>query len=33
MLRDWVAATVEARRRVEEDDVTGYLTFASRWNC
>jgi hypothetical protein len=33
MLRDWVAATVEARRRVEEDDVMGYLTFASRWNC
>lgn len=33
MLRDWVAATVEARRRVEEEDVCGYLTFASRWNC
>jgi PilZ domain len=33
MLRDWVAATVEARRRADEDDVMGYLTFASRWNC
>ncbi len=33
MLRDWVAATVEARRRADEDDVSGYLSFATRWNC
>ena len=32
MLRDWVAATVEARRRALENDIAGHLAFASHWN-
>ena len=32
MLRDWVAATVEARQRARQDDVAGMLALASHWN-
>lgn len=31
MLRDWVAATVEARRALLDDEVAPYLAFASHW--
>jgi hypothetical protein len=31
MLRDWVAATVEAQRTRVDDDVSAYLAFASHW--
>jgi hypothetical protein len=31
MLRDWVAATVEAQRRAQTDDVAGMLALASHW--
>ncbi len=31
MLRDWVAATVEAQRRAREDDIAGMLALASHW--
>jgi len=33
MLREWVAATVEARRRANDDDVAGHLALASHWNA
>jgi hypothetical protein len=33
MLREWVAATVEARRRANGDDVAGHLALASHWNA
>jgi PilZ domain-containing protein len=32
MLRDWVAATVEARQRACQDDIAGHLALASHWN-
>jgi hypothetical protein len=32
MLRDWVAATVEARQRARQDDLCGILSLASHWN-
>jgi hypothetical protein len=32
MLRDWVAATVEARQRARQDDIAGMLALASHWN-
>jgi hypothetical protein len=32
MLRDWVAATVEARQRARQDDVAGLVALASHWN-
>jgi hypothetical protein len=32
MLRDWVAATVEARQRARQDDVGAMLSLASHWN-
>ncbi|MCU1277518.1 MAG: type pilus assembly PilZ [bacterium] len=32
MLRDWVAATVEARQRARQDDIAGHLALASHWN-
>lgn len=32
MLRDWVAATVEARARARQDDVAGLVALASHWN-
>ena len=31
MLRDWVAATVEAKRRAREDDISGMIALASHW--
>jgi len=31
MLRDWVAATVEAQRRAREDDIAGMVALASHW--
>jgi hypothetical protein len=31
MLRDWVAATVEAQVRMREDDVSGHLALATHW--
>jgi len=31
MLRDWVAATVEAQRRALGDDVSGHVALASHW--
>jgi PilZ domain len=33
MLREWVAATVEATRQSREDDVAGHLALASHWNA
>jgi hypothetical protein len=32
MLRDWVAATVDAQRRARQDDIAGHLALASHWN-
>ena len=32
MLRDWVAATVEARARARQDDVAGLVALASHWH-
>jgi len=32
MLRDWVAATVEAQKRARQDDIGGLLSLASHWN-
>jgi hypothetical protein len=32
MLRDWVAATVDAQRRARQDDISGHLALASHWN-
>ncbi len=32
MLREWVAATVEATRRAQADDIAGHLALASHWN-
>jgi len=31
MLREWVAATVEAQRRARQDDIAGMLALASHW--
>jgi hypothetical protein len=33
MLREWVAATVEATRRAQADDIAGHLALASHWNA
>jgi hypothetical protein len=33
MLRDWVAATVEARQRARQDDICAHLALASHWNA
>jgi hypothetical protein len=33
MLRDWVAATVEAQRRAREDDIAGMVALASHWRA
>ena len=33
MLREWVAATAEAHRRVHADDIAGHLALASHWNA
>lgn len=32
MLREWVAATVEARRRARQDDIGALVALASHWN-
>jgi hypothetical protein len=32
MLREWVAATVEAQRRARQDDIGAMLALASHWN-
>ena len=33
MLRDWVAATVEARQRAQHDEIAAQLELVSRWNA